>query len=277
VLRFEREEYRLGGAGAVAAMCRALGAEVTLLGIGGEDDAGDQVRELLRGSGIRSRLIDDGRPTTLKERIVGVASGRHFQQLARIDREACQPLTHAVCRESVIPRIAAADFDIVLVSDYAKGVCTPAVLASLRSCGRPVIADPCRGGDWRKYRRCAALVPNRVEAGFESGDDHGEAACAIARRLGLAAVVVKLDEEGCVLAERGVTEHFPTRAREVHDVCGAGDQFLAVLGVARAGGADWREAVERANVAAGLQVERRGCVPVTTEELEHAVHAAGAA
>ena len=267
VLLNSREEYRLGGAAAVAAMCAALGAETRLVGVVGVDRRGEIVRELLDAAGVKCLLCSAPwpRPTTVKERICGVASGRHRQQLVRLDVECTAPIS-ASLENAVVDLIRNVEPpDVILIADYAKGVMIPAVARACLDAGGITIVDPPRDGDWTPYRGAACVVPNRQEArGCEAGD--------IQMRCQSAAAVVKLDEEGCQVSWTGEAGdlrqlRMAARPRAVHDVTGAGDNFLAVLGCARASGLSWPVAAELANLAAGLQVERQGCVPVTLDEL----------
>lgn len=260
VLLNPRSEFRLGGAGAVAAMCAALGAEVCLSGIVGDDPPGRRVLALLDGCGVRfTGSVSSMRITTTKERIIGVASGRHQQQLGRVDCEQTEPLEPAQVQQLV--RSFPLQNDIILVADYDKGVCVPDILQDLVRRDARVLVDPPRQADWLKYRGCAAIVPNRDEA-------TGMSPAAMISDLKLRAVIVKQDQDGAVLYERGQPPwSIAAHVRRVHDVTGAGDQFLAVLGLWLAHDAGWREAVTWANCAAGLQVERQGCVPVTFQEL----------
>jgi len=269
-------EYRLGGAGAVAAMCRALGAQVDLMGCVGFDLAGEHVRGLVGMLGIGDKILSTPapRPTTSKERICGVASGRHRQQLGRIDTECTDPISSGTSMAMAeLIRRKAAETDApaaIIIADYAKGVCVDRVVQACRETGIPVYVDPPKHSDWQKYYGVECLVPNRDEAGFKS-------AYTISRNLQSQAVVTKLDEDGCELYYRyqGI-KRFPARARAVHDVTGAGDQFIATLTCARVLGLGWESATQIANAAAGLQVERHGCVPVTLAELNteliHAEH-----
>lgn len=264
------DEFRLGGAGAVAAMCAALRADVRLAGIIGEDSGGRQVSRLLDEAGVRFLGEQSAqRVTTTKERICGVSGGRHRQQLGRIDCEDDGPLPrdcmYSLCR--TIDGLAADPPDVVLVTDYAKGVVSPEVAEVCHELCDLSIADPPRAGDWLKYQYFGCIVPNREEAGERSAEQ-------IRSTLRTRAAIVKLDQDGCRLnsAERsGATVTIAAKARAVHDVTGAGDQFLAVLGCVKAIGGSWLEAAELANLAAGLQVERLGCVPVTIDELMHEI------
>jgi D-beta-D-heptose 7-phosphate kinase/D-beta-D-heptose 1-phosphate adenosyltransferase len=267
ILRHQRDDYRLGGAAAVAAMCAALGAEVQLVGVAGRDSAAAILARLLHEAGVRNGIgsIAD-RPTTVKQRIIGIASGRHRQMLARIDSEVTEPLAVAAS-SGLFASLCWPETDLILISDYAKGLCTPAIVAACQARGVPILVDPPREGDWEKYHGVACLVPNRHEAGIVEADEARHVARALCRKYDLEAAVIKLDEEGALLADAEGVRRFPARVRTLHDVTGAGDQFLATLGYARARGCNWAAAVIEANVAAGLQCERHGCIPVTPEEV----------
>ncbi len=159
--------------------------------------------------------------------------------MIRVDYEERKPLSPSVEREliQVIGR-QLRHTDVVLVSDYDKGVCTPtllaAVIAAARACGVRVLADPMRGGDYRKYHGCSAITPNRLEAGLATGrvlsDSTAalESAAELREQLDLEAAIVTLDKEGMALAHAdGRREVFPTRPRQVYDITGAGDMVLA--------------------------------------------------
>ena len=267
VLLNSRDEYRLGGAAAVAGMCVALGVETQLIGVVGLDRSGEILRELVERQQVNSLLLaaPSPRPTTVKERICGVASGRHRQQLVRIDRECSTPIPASV-EHAIIELIRRIDPpDVILIADYAKGVLTDGVARACVESGRMTIVDPPRSEDWTKYHGVACIVPNRQEA-------RGAGAEAIQYRCQSAAAIVKLDADGCELSwideSCDVRQwQIAARPRAVHDVTGAGDNFLAALGCARAQGVSWPTAAALANLAAGLQVERHGCVPVTLMEL----------
>ncbi len=281
LLRVDRREERLGGASSVATMLRALGARVALAGVVGDDDDGKRIRRMLLEQGIDDEavLIDPDRPSTVKERYIGRAQQRHPQQMIRVDYEVREPLSAP--REQELARAIALQLrraDVVLISDYDKGVCAPAVLvgaiAGARALGLRTIADPIRGRDYRKYHGCSAITPNRLEAGLASGRTLSgtaealEAAGELREQLDLEAAIVTLDKEGMALAHAdGRREVFPTRARQVYDITGAGDMVLAVLGMALAAGADYEAAIRLANVAGGLEVEKIGVATVTRDEI----------
>ncbi|HEY7309426.1 MAG TPA: D-glycero-beta-D-manno-heptose 1-phosphate adenylyltransferase [Gemmataceae bacterium] len=283
LLHADKREERLGGASSVAALLRALGARVALAGIVGPDADGERVRRALLELGIddESVLIDANRPTTVKERYIGRAQQRHPQQMIRVDYEVREPLSKAQedrLNQAIARQLGRAD--IVLVSDYDKGVCTPGVLAATiavaRAHGLRTLADPIRGGDYRKYHGCSAITPNRLEAGLATGRVLGDTATALEsaaqlrEQLDLEAAIVTLDKEGMAIVHAdGRAEVFPTRPRQVYDITGAGDMVLTVLGMALAAGADYESAIRLANIAGGLEVEKIGVATVTREEILH--------
>lgn len=283
LLHADRREERLGGASSVAALLRALGARVSLAGVVGADADGKHIRELLNDLGIDhdAVLIDDSRPSTVKERYLGRAQQKHPQQMIRVDYEVRDPLSGALeSRLKVILSGRVRQADVVLVSDYDKGVCTPGLLARLihagRELSRRVVVDPVRRSDYRKYHGCAAVTPNRLEAGLATGrtirtsSDALAAAEQLVRQLDLEAGIVTLDKDGMALVHRdGRRQVFPTRPRQVYDITGAGDMVLSVLGMALAAGADYADAIRLANVAGGLEVEKVGVAPVSRDEILH--------
>ena len=176
LLRADRREERLGGASSVATMLRALGARVSLAGVIGDDLDGRRIRDIIRELGIDDTavLADSSRPSTVKERYIGRAAARHPQQMIRVDYENRSPVSTAVEKSlSAALKSLIRSADVVLISDYDKGVCTPGVLAKLiaecQKKGRRVIADPIRGGDYARYAGCSAITPNRLEAGLATG------------------------------------------------------------------------------------------------------------
>jgi D-beta-D-heptose 7-phosphate kinase/D-beta-D-heptose 1-phosphate adenosyltransferase len=281
LLRAERREERLGGASSVATMLRALGARVMLAGVVGNDADGGRIRQLLTDQTIDHEAVvsDSGRLTTVKERYVGKAQHRHPQQMLRVDHEDRRPIGDAVRRQ--IERVVQDQLrrsDIILVSDYDKGVCTPTLLTSIiaaaHATGVRVVADPIRGHDYRKYHGSSAITPNRLEAGLATGrvlntlEDAFAAAASLREKLDLEAAIVTLDKDGMVLAHcNGRVKHFPTRPRHVYDITGAGDMVMATLGMALAGGADYDQAIPLANIAGGLEVEKIGVATVTRDEI----------
>jgi D-beta-D-heptose 7-phosphate kinase/D-beta-D-heptose 1-phosphate adenosyltransferase len=281
LLHADKREERLGGASSVATLLRALDARVALAGVVGDDADGERIRRTLVDLGIDDEAvaIDDARPSTVKERYIGRAQHRHPQQMIRVDYEVRTPLAKAF-EQRLIAAIARQieHADILLISDYDKGVCTPnvmsATIAAARARGLRVVADPIRGRDYRKYHGCSAITPNRLEAGLATGRVLNDTAAAmesgaqLREQLDLEAAIVTLDKEGMALVHAdGRSELFPTRPRQVYDITGAGDMVLAVLGMALAGGADYAPAIRLANIAGGLEVEKIGVATVTREEI----------
>jgi D-beta-D-heptose 7-phosphate kinase/D-beta-D-heptose 1-phosphate adenosyltransferase len=295
LLRADKREERLGGASSVATMLRALGAHVALAGIVGGDSDGSRIRQLLTDLDINHEgvLADGNRPSTVKERYIGRAQQRHPQQMIRVDYEVRDVLTAALegkLKQALQGQLRKAD--IVLISDYDKGVCTPGllehVIQTARSLNKRVLADPirCQGGPetqpYRKYHGCASMTPNRLEAGLATGRvirDSTEALNAaedLLRQLEMEAAIVTLDKDGMALAHRdGLRQLFPTRPRQVYDITGAGDMVLSVLAMALAAGADYGSAIRLANVAGGLEVEKIGVAPVTRDEMLRDLYAVG--
>src|SRR5262249_41114546 len=163
----------------------------------------------------------------VKERYIGRAQHRHPQQMIRVDYEARQPVSAAIqaalC-QAIEHQLRKAD--IVLISDYDKGVCTSAVLAATiagaKQRGLRSIADPIRGNDYRKYHGCSAMTPNRLEARLATGrtlhnaEQALEAAAQLQTQLDMEAAIITLDKDGMALVHRdGRKQLFPTRPRQV--------------------------------------------------------------
>jgi D-beta-D-heptose 7-phosphate kinase/D-beta-D-heptose 1-phosphate adenosyltransferase len=279
ILLRERSEDRLGGAAAVAGLLKALECNVVCLGLVGDDADGQTLRQLLEQRGIDSGycIPDPRRPTTLKQRFL---SGKHgHAQLLRLDCESCAPLSAEFQSrwQDGLPEIIA-ECDAVLISDYAKGVCTAPFLQTLirtaqTEC-RPILVDPARGKDYSIYKGVSLLVPNRLEAELITGSPIDGprtaifAATAICRQTEVAATIIKLDAQGIVWAcADGSGEHCPTQPRAVYDVTGAGDSVLAMLGLCLAQGVSLPIACQLANIVGGIQVERIGVSPISREEI----------
>jgi D-beta-D-heptose 7-phosphate kinase/D-beta-D-heptose 1-phosphate adenosyltransferase len=281
LLRADYREHRLGGAASVATMLRALGAEVCLIGGVGRDSDASVVRTMLQEHGIDDRLVVtlEDRPTTLKERYVGRAQDRHPQQMIRVDYETRDPIPAVVEAQLHAELPAVVNWaDLVLLSDYAKGICTPTLLkgtiAAAKAAGVKVVADPIRSNDYGRYHGVNCMTPNRLEAQLATGLSIGcpQDALAVGERLVAAlemeAVLVTLDRDGMALVRTdGRAELLPTRPRQVYDITGAGDMVLAVVGLCLASGYDYDEAAALANVAGGLEVEKFGVALLTRDEI----------
>lgn len=268
VVRVARKEDRLGGAANVARNVVALGAQVSLLGVVGADEPGDEVRRLVSQEGIVGQILTDtDSPTTLKMRVLG-----RQQQLLRIDFED-HPADGSV--NGIVERARAliADHDVIVLSDYSKGVLAQVekLIKLARDAGVPVLVDP-KGQRYERYRGASMLTPNRAEmrdavGQWDSEDDLLRRAQELRIRLELEALLVTRSEEGMSLFTEQGTERVDAYAHEVFDVSGAGDTVLATLAVARASGLTWKDAMYWANRAGGIVVGKLGTSVVTPEEL----------
>ena len=281
LLRADKREARLGGAANVCHMLRGLEARTTCAGVVGNDVDGRAMRRMLRELDIDDSLVlfDEDRPTTVKERFIGRAQGRHPHQMLRVDSEVRDPLGAELQHELTDRLLAALDtFDVVLISDYDKGVCSPRLLRTVidaaREAGKPVVVDPIRGRDYSRYRGATTMTPNRLEASLASGieietaDDARRAAWKLCRELKLDFGIVTLDRDGMALVDpEGRGEVHPTRARAVYDITGAGDMVMAMIGLCLGAGIAPECAVRLANVAGGLEVEKVGCTPISRAEI----------
>lgn len=281
VLRVVREEDSLGGAGSVAADIAALGARPICVGVVGEDPDADRLSSLLTDSGADTSGIIriPGRPTTRKTRLVGLAQHRHRQQLIRVDDESVKPLDR-VWTDRLLEHIERqlGHCQALCIEDYNKGVvCRPlahAAIQAARKRGMPVLVDPASIHDYSRYTGATIITPNRTETekliGVElrSVEAVKEASADILRACHTDHVCVTLDADGAALiGPGGQFEQIPTKKRDVYDVTGAGDEVLAAMAVAVASGGSLAEAVQLANVAGGLEVEKFGCVPITRDEV----------
>jgi D-beta-D-heptose 7-phosphate kinase/D-beta-D-heptose 1-phosphate adenosyltransferase len=276
VLQVERTESRPGGAANVCLDLAALRCDVACLGLIGDDEPGACLSQSLQDAGINtSGLIhSDTRPTTVKHNLVGLAQHRHPQKMFRLDTEDKRPLPLEVAEQLLQRADELLDGAAVLcLEDYHKGVLTEAVCRGLidraKRRGIPVFVDPAAIDDYSRYRGATCLTPNRTEGQRATGQTEPKAmASTLKAQLELSHVVLTLDKSGALLLDDQDLFHaVPTVARSVYDVTGAGDMVLAMLAAARANGIDWVEAVALANVAAGLEVEKVGVVPIPLEEI----------
>lgn len=281
VVAVGRQEAMLGGAGNVARNVAALGARVSLVGLIGTGTEAKEIRSLLAAGGIGDSLVvDPARRTTVKTRFI--ASG---QQLLRADEESTLPAMGEIAARLLENfREGLAGADVVILSDYAKGSLSEAVLApaieAARHAGKPVIVDP-KSRDLSRYRGADLLKPNRAEAELATGlactgDAEAEAAGArILALSGAGAVLLSRAEQGVsLLTAKGEKLHLKAAAREVFDVSGAGDTMVAAAAAALAAGADLGNAARLANLAAGIVVGKVGTAVVRPADLRAALHEA---
>jgi D-beta-D-heptose 7-phosphate kinase/D-beta-D-heptose 1-phosphate adenosyltransferase len=280
VLRPANDRCTLGGAANVALNIATLGGQAILIGVIGNDSAGDTVERLVNATaGISPALVRiANRPTTCKTRFM---TGSH--QLLRLDEETTTPLDAAglaAIMAAVERSLDAAG--VIVLSDYAKGVLCDGALAAILACatraGKLVIADPKRP-DFAAYRGAAILTPNehevrvatRIEADHDAEADR--AGRVALEATGGEAVLVTRSAKGLTLVCRDRDAlHIPTRALEVADVSGAGDTLVAALAVALGAGAGLPEAAMLANATAGISVGKQGTATVSRQELLHALH-----
>jgi D-beta-D-heptose 7-phosphate kinase/D-beta-D-heptose 1-phosphate adenosyltransferase len=280
VLKVTRTDYSCGGAGLVAANLCALGAVPLCVGVIGNDATGEKLKELLttNGADVSGLIQTPDRPTTTKQRLIGLAQHRHQQQLFRMDCESTEPLAEEqYSRLAGIFENKLEHADVVCLQDYNKGVlaepfCKQAIRLSAKA-HKKVLIDPSPVSDYSKYAGATLITPNRQETrlgvGFEikTIEDAAKAARQLARTLDIEAVVITLDKQGAYLKSPEFAEHIPTRPRNVYDVTGAGDTVLATLALALAAGCDYKTAVQLSNIAGGIEVEKFGGATVTIEEI----------
>lgn len=272
VVRTEKEWDAVGGAGNVAANLRALGARCDVIGVVGHDGAGERIGAALEEIGAGCHFVrDEGRHTTVKTRVL--ARG---QQVVRVDREDCGPISRAAI-DGLTGRIAArlSGASAMVVADYDKGVMSDGVirsaLGSAAALGVPVVVDPKRLGFFR-YGGATVFKPNRGEMEAALGetvrpDDAGWMQAARGR-IGCEHLLLTLGADGMVLASpEGVIERVHAPARAVYDVSGAGDTVCAVVAAGLSAGAGLAEAVGLAAHAAALGVARVGVATVAPEEI----------
>ena len=275
VVEITEETTRLGGAANVANNIVSLGAACHIFGVVGDDhDGADLIRRLEERGIVASGLIGDRtRPTTVKTRIIA-----HSQQVVRTDRETRDEVSGVVestLAERILDGLGA--FDAIVISDYGKGVVTGRLLEALipraRKSSKIVSVDP-KDAQFRNYKRVSLITPNTLEAGGVVGrritDEKSlmEVGWQIFDLLEPDALLVTRGEKGMSLFEGGRTySHFPTVARHVYDVTGAGDTVICSFTLALCGGATMAEAAQIANHAAGVVIREVGTAAVKAAEL----------
>jgi D-beta-D-heptose 7-phosphate kinase/D-beta-D-heptose 1-phosphate adenosyltransferase len=274
VVDVRRESVHLGGAANVLANLVALGARGSVVGVVGDDGAGQRLQSGLRelGSQDGCLIVDESRPSTTKTRIIA-----HSQLVVRADRES-RIRVNGNLEEKIVSCLkdALKKADAFVVSDYDKGVVTPAILSAILPLAYervPVLIDP-KLRNFNSYRPATLVTPNHFEAlrmsNSEDTSDDGsyQAAKVIREKLGCNAVLITRGDRGMMLLEAdGEPVYVKTAAREVYDVTGAGDTVIAALAGALSAGATMLEAAALANHAAGIVVGKVGTATVTGVEL----------
>lgn len=268
VVRVSKVEDKAGGAANVARNIAHLDAKVGLLGLIGQDDNGQSLQQILQQDGIESALLaQQSQPTIAKMRVIS----RH-QQVVRLDIEQNFNREHAEALADQVDRLLPA-YDFVLVSDYAKGslAAVGRIIQSAKAAGKYVLVDP-KQADLAVYRGADIITPNLAEFRLAGGDTSSEAAMfssarAMLTRCGIAAMLLTRSEHGMTLITPTDIHHFPAQVLEVSDVTGAGDTVIATLAVMLGAGMALPQAVEMANLAAGIVVGKLGAATVSPQEL----------
>ena len=277
VIALQRTTNIPGGAANVARNAATLGARVVLVGVVGADEAATELHSQLTTGGPSSfqthLTVDDSRPTTTKTRYIA-----DQQQILRTDREVSAPIGEPVAAAMLRHFSAAlAGADIVILSDYGKGVLsnevTARAIAAATAAGKRVLVDP-KSRSFAKYAGATVLTPNKHELQLASGHEcetDGQvvaAATEVIDRGICETVIATRGKDGMsIIQRRSAPIHIRTVANEVYDVTGAGDTAVAAMAVALASGADMRNAARLGNLAAGIVVEKYGTATATRDEI----------
>jgi rfaE bifunctional protein kinase chain/domain len=275
VVEILKESIKLGGAANVALNIKTLGDEPILVGVAGEDKNGESMKEALNAVQIPYGGIftEDGRPTTVKTRVIA-----HSQQVVRTDREDTQEISSELTERIIgFVKERLGEIGALIISDYGKGVVSLELLSELIDLCREnhvfVGVDP-KETHFLNYKRVSLITPNHNEAAFASGrkirDENilEEVGWGLMDRLEAEAMLITRGELGMSLFERNRhLTHFPTRAKKVYDVTGAGDTVISTFTCAISAGASYKEAALISNHAAGLVIGEIGTAQVTKDQL----------
>ncbi len=275
VVWVDKESFMPGGASNVANNIRALGGQVYLAGVVGDDSRGETLRGLLKKKGVNCDGIfsDKDRPTTQKTRVIA-----HHQQVVRIDREVIKPVAEATLKEII--HFIGTQIDVIdalIIEDYGKGVIVPSLVREIVKIARKhkkiITVDP-KETHFSYYRGVTTLTPNHHEAaamvGFKIKDEASleKAGRKMLQKLKCETALITLGENGIAIFQEGKKMiKIPTVAQEVYDVSGAGDTVISTYTLARAAGANAIEAAHIANCAAGIVVGKLGVAVTSREEL----------
>jgi D-beta-D-heptose 7-phosphate kinase/D-beta-D-heptose 1-phosphate adenosyltransferase len=280
LLKDTPEDFRLGGAGNVALNLASLGISTTLISGIGADPQGEQLKYLLEQAQIHSSLLTLNRPTPWKRRILG-----QHKQMLRIDREQSKALSESETLDFQKRFLSEVEHcSLVLLSDYGKGILSPPLLHFILHESKQrhlkVVVDP-KGKNYQKYRGASVITPNKKEAEEATSlslegihpKDLEQCSSQLLENADLEAVIITLGAEGVCLKEKGKELFFQkSQARSVYDITGAGDTFIATLSYGLAQHYPYIDAVQLANIAAGLKVAKQGTQAVSREELQHALN-----
>ena len=274
IVDFISENWVLGGAANVANNLSSLGINTALAGLVGEDESGGYIDQELSFKKISNLLVKSNeRSTTTKTRVI---SGG--QQLLRLDKEKNSDITSSQQIE-IIEKIKSniSNFDCIIISDYNKGLMTESLTNNLitiaNQAGVKVLVDP-KNPPFSKYRDAYLIKPNRKEAYNETGifindiDSFEKAAKLIQSQTNCQVVVITLSEDGLGYFENGNVKLIPTQAKQIFDVTGAGDTFIASLAFSILSNKSLFESCHIANYAAGIVVAKQGCVPILFDDIK---------
>jgi rfaE bifunctional protein kinase chain/domain len=275
VVEILRECIKLGGAANVALNIKALGDEPILVGVIGNEKNGERMREALGAAQIPDEgiFVDEDRPTTIKTRVIA-----HNQQVVRADREDTQEISSELAERMIdFVRTKIGEISALIISDYGKGVITLKLLSELIDlCKKNQIfigVDP-KETHFLNYKKVSLITPNHHEAAFAYGkkikDENilEEVGWGLLDRLEVEAILITRGEKGMSLFERDRSlTHFPTKAKKVYDVTGAGDTVISTFSSAFAAKASYKESALISNYAAGIVVGEIGTAQVTKDQL----------
>ncbi|MDR5170856.1 bifunctional D-glycero-beta-D-manno-heptose-7-phosphate kinase/D-glycero-beta-D-manno-heptose 1-phosphate adenylyltransferase HldE [Methylobacillus flagellatus] len=277
VVLLKSQDERAGGAANVAANLAGLGIKTRIAGVIGQDNEAQALLGLMRDIGADTQHVHRStlRPTITKTRILG-----GHQQMMRLDQEDASVFAaeEQLALQAAISTALTDGPAAVILSDYAKGVLSEtlcqSVIAQATAANIPVLVDP-KGRDYSKYQGASGLTPNKRETAeachVAIHDDQALLAAAEQLRsaLQLEFLAVTRGEEGITVLDRQGSAHLAATARQVYDVSGAGDTVIATLTAGLAHGLPLHDAIELANIAAGIVVGKVGTVPINKAELEH--------
>ena len=272
VLKVKKETSVLGGAGNVINNLKALGSNVNVISVIGDDSIGQELKTMLQDINVIPNLvIEKSRETSKKSRLI--ASN---QQIIRYDKESTENINKN-SEQSILEALenSISEYDIILLSDYGKGVLTEQLTKSIISLvnenKKRVLVDP-KGQDYSKYKGSYLLTPNKKEASIATNininDEKSllEAITKLKSDCDLDVSLITLSEDGIAIFDENLRKK-PTVAREVYDVTGAGDTVLASIGFSLACGLEIDDSISFANLAAGVVVGKLGSATATLNEI----------
>jgi D-beta-D-heptose 7-phosphate kinase/D-beta-D-heptose 1-phosphate adenosyltransferase len=280
IIKINKERYVLGGAANVANNVAALGCKVGIIGNVGNDDGAKKIFYLLNNSNIEPSTINCSNEykTIIKKRVIG-----NQQQIARLDyNDDIRPTKNDILNMIQTFNEIVDKFDVVVISDYNKGVCTKELCSNIiRICiekNKVVIVDP-KGNEWDKYKGATIITPNLKEISEylnknirNNNSDIEEKCKCICNMIGVQYVLLTRSEQGMTLIDKNNNfVHLPSQAKEVFDVSGAGDTVVAALSCFINKTDNILEEISIANIAAGIVVSKKGTAVVTLEEINEVI------